>query len=155
MVSTATKRCAKCEELLPLDSFYPRRTRGEGHFTANCKECAKEHATEDRKADPQRHRDNQKAYADRNRFKMALQRSRADAKKKGHEPCLATEAEIKEAFSGYCVLCGAEEKKKKLHLDHCHETGRFRGWLCASCNKGLGDFRDDPELLIRASEYVS
>ena len=26
--------------------------------------------------------------------------------------------------------------------------------LCAPCNKGLGHFRDDPTLLLRASDYL-
>jgi hypothetical protein len=25
-----------------------------------------------------------------------------------------------------------------LDLDHCHDTGRFRGWLCYSCNGAIG-----------------
>ncbi len=25
-----------------------------------------------------------------------------------------------------------------LDLDHCHETGAFRGWLCYSCNGTIG-----------------
>jgi len=23
-------------------------------------------------------------------------------------------------------------------LDHCHETGKFRGWVCSGCNAGHG-----------------
>ena len=25
-----------------------------------------------------------------------------------------------------------------FHLDHCHETGAFRGWVCNACNTGRG-----------------
>lgn len=39
-------------------------------------------------------------------------------------------------------------------LDHCHETGQFRGWLCANCNIGLGKFYDDPDLLTKAIQYI-
>ena len=43
---------------------------------------------------------------------------------------------------------------KSTHLDHCHTSGRIRGVLCASCNKGLGHFKDDPDLVKRAAHYI-
>lgn len=42
----------------------------------------------------------------------------------------------------------------ETHIDHDHATGKFRGVLCRSCNQGLGKFRDDPSVLLRASLYV-
>ena len=36
-----------------------------------------------------------------------------------------------------CECCG-ETSKTTLHLDHCHDSGRFRGWVCSSCNLGTG-----------------
>ena len=30
-----------------------------------------------------------------------------------------------------CDTCFSE---KPLMLDHCHETGQFRAWLCKACN---------------------
>ena len=34
-----------------------------------------------------------------------------------------------------CTCCGAV---RKLHMDHCHRTDRFRGWICSHCNTMLG-----------------
>ena len=34
-----------------------------------------------------------------------------------------------------CTCCGAV---RKLHMDHCHRTDNFRGWICANCNTMLG-----------------
>jgi RNase P subunit RPR2 len=34
--------------------------------------------------------------------------------------------------SGTCELCG--EFTENIHCDHDHKTGKFRGWLCATCN---------------------
>jgi hypothetical protein len=40
------------------------------------------------------------------------------------------------------------------NLDHCHESGVLRGFLCAGCNTGLGLFKDDPALITKAAAYV-
>ena len=50
-----------------------------------------------------------------------------------------------------CVICGSEED---LVVDHCHKTNTIRGMLCNHCNRGLGHFRDDPELLEFARIYL-
>ncbi len=50
-----------------------------------------------------------------------------------------------------CVICGAEEQ---LVVDHDHATGKIRGMLCNHCNRGLGHFRDDPQLLEFAAQYL-
>ena len=34
-----------------------------------------------------------------------------------------------------CACCGAV---RKLHMDHCHRTDRFRGYVCAHCNTMIG-----------------
>jgi hypothetical protein len=39
-------------------------------------------------------------------------------------------------------------------LDHNHKTGKVRGWICDSCNTGIGRFKDDIELLKRAMKFL-
>lgn len=50
-----------------------------------------------------------------------------------------------------CVICGSKEK---LVVDHDHKKHKIRGMLCNHCNRGLGHFRDDPELLEYAAQYL-
>jgi len=50
-----------------------------------------------------------------------------------------------------CIICGSEEN---LVVDHCHKTNIIRGMLCNHCNRGLGHFKDDPELLEFARIYL-
>lgn len=57
---------------------------------------------------------------------------------------------------GGCAVCGKTpgENGRRLAVDHDHETGEVRGLLCSSCNTGLGNFKDDPQLLESAMYYL-
>jgi hypothetical protein len=44
--------------------------------------------------------------------------------------------------------------ERRLVLDHCHATGKFRGWLCFNCNTSIGKLGDDESGLLRAVEYL-
>jgi hypothetical protein len=59
-----------------------------------------------------------------------------------------------------CAICNTvgfkmrEDHTTGMNLDHDHVTGKPRGLLCHNCNRGLGLFQDNPELLRRAASYV-
>lgn len=64
-----------------------------------------------------------------------------------------------------CKICGQHETAKlngiikKLAVDHCHTAEKngvlkIRGLLCHTCNQGLGAFKDDPDYLKKAIEYL-
>ena len=55
--------------------------------------------------------------------------------------------------AGACAVCGNLDKNT-LHVDHDHITGKMRWLLCSGCNRGLGGFRDDPDLLRRAAAML-
>ena len=65
-------------------------------------------------------------------------------------------AEMLTKQDGKCAICGREPNwgKKKLDVDHCHKTGKIRGLLCSDCNIGLANFKDSPELMQKATNYV-
>jgi len=50
-----------------------------------------------------------------------------------------------------CELCGRDDQ---LVVDHDHIKNKYRGLLCNHCNRGLGHFRDDPEILFKAIQYL-
>jgi len=51
-----------------------------------------------------------------------------------------------------CAICKVEMEPPQV--DHCHTKGHVRGLLCIHCNLGLGHFRDSPETLETAIEYL-
>jgi recombination endonuclease VII len=56
-----------------------------------------------------------------------------------------------------CPICNKRTiagVTSKIVLDHNHHTGEVRGWICDSCNTGLGRFKDDLELLKKAIKYL-
>jgi hypothetical protein len=55
---------------------------------------------------------------------------------------------------GVCLICGKKPGKKRLHVDHCHETDVVRGLLCSNCNRGIGLLGDQYERLEAALAYL-
>ena len=56
-----------------------------------------------------------------------------------------------------CECCGRPEtmaRQARLTFDHDHRTGRFRGWICHSCNTVLGRVEDDTFILIMLMSYL-
>lgn len=58
-----------------------------------------------------------------------------------------------------CDICGTTLEEitrgpKYFVVDHCHKTETFRGWICSSCNTGIGALGDDPETVRKALDYL-
>ncbi len=53
-----------------------------------------------------------------------------------------------------CAICGGEAGKKSFSVDHDHTNGKVRELLCRGCNVGIGNLKDDPELLEKAINYI-
>ena len=97
----------------------------------------------------ERYRNQAREWARNNREKREEQRLR----KYGITP---DEYQAKyKSQKGQCAICRYEfTDRKSVHVDHCHESGKFRGLLCSQCNLGIGKFSDDPEKLARAAMYL-
>lgn len=55
-----------------------------------------------------------------------------------------------------CAICSVDfnEIPRRPDIDHCHRTGKVRALLCWSCNGGLGQYKDDPQLMRKAADYL-
>lgn len=129
------KTCSSCKETKPLTEFYKSNTR---YYQRECKVCNKLrkgawHKTE------------------------AGKLSSANTKLKARFGIdLTTYKTMLENQSGRCLICECEVSYMghKLAVDHCHTTGKIRGLLCKACNLGLGNFKDNPNLLEKAIKYL-
>jgi len=57
----------------------------------------------------------------------------------------------------YCPVCRhtiIRQFKNDVVLDHDHETGEVRGWICRMCNNGMGMMEDKVSILKRAIKWL-
>ena len=73
-----------------------------------------------------------------------LKRSKLNSQLKNHYNITIEDFEDLQCLQGdKCAICGGDppvSNKRRLSVDHCHETGRVRGLLCTRCNCMLGWF---------------
>jgi hypothetical protein len=57
-----------------------------------------------------------------------------------------------------CLICQRQPEGNRhhgrLHVDHCHTSGRVRGLLCGNCNTMIGLAGEDSKVLLAAVEYL-
>lgn len=58
---------------------------------------------------------------------------------------------IRSKQNNLCAICTSPNP---TDLDHCHFSGTVRWLLCKHCNRGLGAFKDSPELLRKAAQML-
>lgn len=57
---------------------------------------------------------------------------------------------------GVCAVCGRslDDEGVKVCVDHIHDTTIVRGLLCNGCNVGIGMFKENPQVLRAAADYL-
>ena len=137
------KRCSKCKTEKHLEDFYIQKSgRRAGQPTARCKGCQSAQSKAYYAANTEKSKAAHKGWVSRNKDRVKKHKIKATFGIEPHEY---------DAMPKVCVICGAVDD---LCVDHSHRSGRVRGLLCSPCNKGLGFFKDNPALLLRASDYL-
>ncbi|MEW1645803.1 endonuclease VII domain-containing protein [Streptomyces sp. NPDC091219] len=180
-VPLESKRCTRCEQVLPIGSFAADKNRRDG-LQVRCRKCVAEYSaahyrrrrealgeTVREKVDvPAGHKLCRTCGEVKPHSEWHRNSSASDGLSTQCKPCRAakgreahlkrqygiTEAERDELIAsqgGVCCICLAVVPE---HVDHCHNTGRVRGVLCFSCNAALGQFKDRPDVIRRAATYL-
>jgi hypothetical protein len=136
------KKCTKCGETKPLDQFSNHIRHKDGK-RFRCKVC---------EAIDQKDAKLKKLSQD---YEGTRSKERANNLKRMFGMSLEAYDEKLKAQRGVCAICGGLCKSgKRLAVDHDHTTGKIRDLLCGNCNGGLGKFLDNPELLLKAADYL-
>lgn len=147
------KTCTKCNILKPLTEFYNAQRAKDG-LSWYCKACYKieYHAYANKPENRERILTNLKQYHSNNRL-----RARNYKLKKDFGITIDQFDALAVQQNNLCAICNKPqlEHKKYLSVDHCHKTDKIRGLLCEACNLGLGHFKDDIELLLKAVNYLN
>ena len=141
------KTCTKCGAIKHHDDF-PLDRRTPGKLDASCKECKAKKARAWRAANKERARE-----VDRARYADSPKRwGRHISDVYGLSP--DEYMRILSFQGGTCAIC-KQASAKRLSVDHNHITGAVRGLLCASCNRMLGQARDNPSTLVAGADYLN
>lgn len=150
---TNTKKCTQCDLTKDLSQF-GKRSKLRDVLKSACKECELARSKQWEKANPMSNASRKRAHELRNPEKTKIKRRERNLKEYG-----ITEEEYNAMLTNQgdrCAICKRHKSDfiKALAVDHCHKTGRVRGILCMPCNRGLGYFKDNPELTLAATDYL-
>ena len=164
------KRCIKCGETKALTEFFVHN-RAKGQHRSMCKDCFRAFAKEYSKSP-----EGQKVIGDyrethKDRLKELQELYRNDPEKRKASKKYHREYWLMKNFgltpddydrmlkeqNGGCAICGSDDpgnKRDHFAVDHNPKTGKVRALLCYQCNVGLGHFKDNPDLLRKAADYL-
>lgn len=171
------KICTVCKQMLDLDKFDNQHSRNvaqqrpkEAVLKRNqCRSCRNKRTWVKIKNDPER---KAKVYEKKN--KGASERyhllNPEDKKKKNKKNNLnkygltfeSAKEILKNVQDNKCKICNTEisliidNDRSTANVDHDHKYDKkaVRGFLCHSCNTGLGNFKDSIPNLVSAIEYL-
>ena len=166
MTVSSEKKCNRCGEVKSTSLFYRHKHTKDG-LLGKCKACVSAANKEAYERNKESNRAYARDYHSRNREVCKQKMRERYAANKDYYRAKALDNSIgKGAHDFYqveigksdkCRICGIAEEsapKGRLSVDHCHDTGKFRGLLCSNCNTAIGLLQDDISNLTAAIEYL-
>lgn len=160
-MSDETKICRLCKVPKALDCFRVDR----GYVRGECKECAAKLRRDWYAEDPKKCCEGARKWSKEHRESCNASKRAWRQNNPSKQEVYArktnygiTDPEFQSlliAQKDVCAICGGPPVgRKNLSVDHCHKSGKVRALLCGHCNTGLGSFKDDKELLLKAHAYL-
>ena len=153
-------RCKECSKERRVKSYYNNQEKNiaaAGQWKKENRERVNEQIRLDRIENPEKYKKWNQDYKNRNKERV---NTLEICRQKGIT--IERYREMQEIQQDKCAICNQEETRKsrkdgeptRLSVDHDHETGYVRELLCHDCNTGIGKFKDTPELLLAAADYL-
>jgi len=149
------KTCNQCKIEKDFCRFYKNRPE--------CKECSNRNSLEYRKSEEHKkikresnakYKKTEKGKKSEQRYRMSLAGKLSSQRRRlkyYYNLSVEDYNKLLEKNNFICQICKSD---KELCIDHDHKTGNIRGILCRSCNKGLGHFFDNIDILKGAIFYL-
>jgi len=133
-------QCNKCNEFKPASSFFKEASSKRGYRYA-CKDCEAPRF---------------KKYRNNNQAKVSATRLKWRRTTAYNFPPELFDERFNEQGQA-CAICKSPDAggRGAFHADHDHDSSQPRGVLCHNCNVALGNFKDNPEILQAAIEYLN
>ena len=132
------RQCKTCKELKPITE-YSIDKRWRNTYKLDCKSC----------------------YNKKKRDNYNPQKRKLDGIKTLYGLSYENLLQMYSDQQGCCSICqtpisliAGKTKIGKVHVDHCHSTGKVRGLLCTKCNTLLGMANDSKQILTAAINYL-
>lgn len=160
MVTALTKQCSGCLLEKQIDDFISKSKGCKYGKGSKCKECRSKLKKQKRASitEEQRKEERESSAEYRKRFpeKFKWGVKQATYKRLGIKITKEEYDQLYSEQSRKCAICDNPPSgfKKTLCLDHCHDTLKVRGLLCDNCNSGLGKFKDNVDVLLKAVNYL-
>ncbi len=138
MKNLSEKTCTKCQTDYPATAeYFYRKRECKCGLREECKGCSRQRGKAYRQTDKGKQR--QKKYSKTEKGRIVNKRCYI---KYEYGITLEEYNKLLASQENCCIICGrhSSEFKKELALDHDHETGKIRGFLCFPCNAKLGWF---------------
>lgn len=179
-INCPTRKCRTCGQMFPATKqYFYQNLENKDRIEYTCKTCSKQknaEAYKKRKADDpsfstrKREQAYQRYHEDiekgREIRKKAYKKAWQDPEKRAKKYMKARGGGAKLSIDQYeemlarqgnaCAICQSKDAGgiRGWNIDHCHSTRRVRFILCCHCNRGLGSFKDNTDVMRKAAALL-